>query len=299
MNFDINKNTITYLLIGLILLIFWPISSVPTGTRGVITIGGSIKSIESEGFLIIFPWQKLNIFNIRAEESNVEKALGSTSDQQPITVDLTVRYSIDPSRVGEVFEKYSKDGDLSSYVQTATSESFKAVTAKYTAPELISKRADVSINVIETLRKKLEQFGAKVISIDMRNFEFDPKYMAAIQSKVNQEQLKLAAENKVLTVEAEQREKIVTAEAEMQATKLTADGDAYRVVKAAEASAESLRIQNEALSKNKEVLELRRIEVELAKANKWDGKLPEAIYASAPLPISLGRGSIDQSGHIQ
>jgi hypothetical protein len=32
-------------------------------------------------------------------------------------------------------------------------------------------------------------------------------------------------------------------------------------------------------------LELRRITVEQTKAEKWDGKLPEAIYAGAPIPF--------------
>jgi prohibitin 2 len=46
-----------------------------------------------------------------------------------------------------------------------------------------------------------------------------------------------------------------------------------------------LKIQNAALAQNKEVLELRRIEVERTKAERWDGKLPENIYASAPIPF--------------
>jgi len=39
------------------------------------------------------------------------------------------------------------------------------------------------------------------------------------------------------------------------------------------------------LPKNKDVLELRRIEVERVKAERWDGKLPTAIYAGAPIPF--------------
>jgi hypothetical protein len=31
--------------------------------------------------------------------------------------------------------------------------------------------------------------------------------------------------------------------------------------------------------------QLRRIELERTKADKWDGKLPEAIYAGAPIPF--------------
>lgn len=266
-------------------LTYWPIKSVPTGTRGVITVGGSVKTIESEGFTFIAPWQKLNNFNIRAEQSDVNNSVGSTRDQQPIQVSLVVRYSIDPTRVAEVFEKYSKDGDLSSYVQTATYESFKQAVSAFTAPELISKRTEVSNLIIELLRKKISLFGANLISVDVRDFTFDPKYTEAIQNKVNQEQLKLAATNKVLTVEAQQREKVVTAEAEMQALKLKADGEAYQTIKQAGASAESLRIQNEALAKNKDVLELRRIEVELTKAKNWNGALPTSIYAGAPVPF--------------
>ena len=49
--------------------------------------------------------------------------------------------------MAEVFEKYSHDGNLSSYVQTATQEIFKAVTAKYSAPDLIAQRARVSNEV--------------------------------------------------------------------------------------------------------------------------------------------------------
>jgi regulator of protease activity HflC (stomatin/prohibitin superfamily) len=262
-----------------------PIKSVPTGSRGVITVGGKIKGIESEGFLLVAPWQSLNIFNIRAEEATIENAEGSTSDTQPVKVSLTVRYSILPDKVSDVFEKYSKDGDLSSYVQTATQEVFKAVTAKYTAPDLIGKRAVVSGEIITALRTKLDIYGAQVINVDMRGFAFSPDYMAAINAKTTQEQLKLGAENKVKTVEAQQREKVIIAEAEANALKAKADGEAYSNLKIASAQAESLKIQGNALVQNPTVLELRKVEVELAKANKWDGKLPEAIYAGTPVPF--------------
>ena len=109
--------------------------------------------------------------------------------------------------------------------------------------------------------------------------------MKAINSKVEQEQLRLAAENKLKTVEAEQKQKVAVAEAEASAVKATADGDAYATVKNATAKAEALRVQNGALAQSHEVLELRRIEVELTKAQKWDGKLPVNIYGAAPLPF--------------
>ena len=263
----------------------WPLRSVPTGSRGVVTVGGAIKGIESEGFMLLAPWQRLDIFNIRSEEATVENTDGSTSDTQPVKVSLTVRYSIQPDKVTEVFEKYSHDGNLQSYVQTATQEVVKAVTARYTAPDLIAKRATVSSDIVAGLRVKLANYGAQVINVDMRNFSFSADYMAAISQKVTQEQLRLGAENKLKTVEAEQKQKVAIAEAEASALRAKADGEACANLTVATAQAEALKIQNAALSQNKDVLELRRIEVEMVKAEKWNGALPTAIYAGTPIPF--------------
>ena len=109
--------------------------------------------------------------------------------------------------------------------------------------------------------------------------------MDAINDKTTQEQKRLAADNKLKTVESEQRQKVAVAEADANAVKAKADGDAYALLKNAQAQAESLRVQNSALRENKDVLELRRIEVEMKKASAWDGKLPQAIYAGAPIPF--------------
>lgn len=284
-NPNLLRNAIVGVVVLLALVAFWPIRTVPTGSRGVITVGGAIRGLQNEGFTVILPWQKLDVFSIRAEQADIENAEGSTSDTQPVKVSLTVRYSIAPDRVTEVYEKYSHDGNLQSYVQTATQEVFKAVTARYSAPDLIAQRAAVSADITAALRSKLATYGAQVISIDMRNFSFSESYMRAINDKVTQEQLRLAAENKLKTVEAEQKQKVAVAEAEANAVKATADGDAYAKLKVAQAEAQAMQVQNEALAKNKDVLELRRIEVELTKAQKWNGQLPQAIYAGAPVPF--------------
>jgi prohibitin 2 len=272
--------------LGLVVLwLLWPFNSVPTGSRGVVTQFGRIVRIEPEGLALLPPWQKLAVFSVRAEQADIENADGSTSDTQPVKVSMTVRYSIMPDKVAEVYEKYTHNGDLSSYVQTATQEIFKAVTARYVATDLIGKRAQVSADINEALRAKLAIYGAQVINIDMRNFSFSQSYMAAINDKVTQEQLRLAAENKLKTVEAEQKQKVAIAEAEANAVKAKADGDAYAALKNATAQAEALRIQNQALTQSKDVLELRRIQVEQTKADRWNGQLPQNVYAGAPIPF--------------
>lgn len=286
---NINKKTIRNAAIAFVVvtmtMAYWPMQSVPTGSRGVITQFGAIKGIQSEGLTFVPPWQKLALFSVRAEEATIENADGSTSDTQPVKVSMTVRYSITPDRVAEVYEKYSHDGNLQSYVQTAAAEVFKAVTARYTAPDLIAKRSLVSADISTSLRTKLSLYGAQVINIDMRNFAFSPDYMKAIAEKVTQEQLRLGAENKLKTVEAEQKQKVAVAEADGRAQQVRAEAQASSTLTIAKADAESLRMRNAAIAQSKDVLELERLKVEMAKAGKWDGKLPENIYAGAPIPF--------------
>src|ERR1700740_2401586 len=81
------------------LSVAWPFYSVPTGSRGVVTQFGKIVGIEQEGLAVLPPWQNLTLFSIRAEEANIDNASGSTSDTQPVSVSLTVRYSISPDKV--------------------------------------------------------------------------------------------------------------------------------------------------------------------------------------------------------
>jgi len=290
---NIVRDFLIALCVLIIVMWIWPFASVPTGSRGVVTQFGRIIGIEAEGLAVLPPWQKLSVFSIRAESATIDKAIGGTSDTQPVDTSLTVYYNIDPDKVSYVFEKYSHSGDLSSYVTTATQEVFKAVTAKYTATDLIAKRATVSNDIYLALQAKLDKYGAHVVNIDMRTFEFAPDYMRAIQGKVVQTQLLLQAENRVKTVEAEQKQRVAVAEAEANiararaqgaadSEKAQADGHAYSVLKNATAAADALKLQNAALATSKDVLQIKQLEVQLQWAQNWKGEYPSIIGSGAP-----------------
>ena len=86
------RNVVILIVVALLLAMFWPFRTVPTGSRGVLTQFGAIKQIEPEGLVIVAPWQRLALFSIRAEQAQIDNADGSTSDTQPVKVSLTVRY---------------------------------------------------------------------------------------------------------------------------------------------------------------------------------------------------------------
>lgn len=275
------------------LLTCWPISSVPTGSRGVVTQFGRIIGIENEGVVFLWPWQSLSVFSIRAETAEIDKAIANTSDQQPVDTSLTVRYNIKPDKVAYVYEQYTHDGNLASYVQTASMEVFKAVAARYSATDLIGKRAIVSNDIFDALQKKLDKYGANVINIDMRVFEFNPQYMKAINDKAFQEQQRQVADNRLKTVEAEQKSRVAVAEAEARiavaqaqgqadSAKAAADGNSYSVRTNATAAADALKLQNAALASSKDVLAIKQLEVQLQWAQNWKGGYPSIIGGNAP-----------------
>ncbi len=116
----------------------------------------------------------------------------------------------------------------------------------------------------------------------MRNYSFSREYMAA-STKATQNSSRQAAENKVLTVTAEQKQKVAVAEAEATAQRARADGEAYAALKIATAQADALKVQNLALAQNKDVLSCAassRVEARCA-----GRKPPTNVYGSAPMPF--------------
>ena len=92
-------------------------------------------------------------------------------------------------------------------IDPAIQEVVKAVTAKYTAEQLITKRAIVTDEIQTQLSSKLGASDIQVTSVSIVNFDFSQSFNQAIEAKVTAEQNALASKNKLDQVkyEAEQR----------------------------------------------------------------------------------------------
>ena len=163
---------------------FNPLYTIQTGTRGVITQFGVIQSVASEGLIVLPPWKNLEIFNVRAVATKIENAKGMTNDAQPVQAALTVRYNIEPNRVAEIYERYSRDGNLSSVVESATQEAIRVVTAKYSAVEILARREQISVDISKVVRMKLRLYGANLISIEVLRFSFSEENITKINRNI-------------------------------------------------------------------------------------------------------------------
>jgi len=139
----------------------------------------------------------------------------------------------------------------------AVQEAVKAVTARFTAEELIAKRTDVRDQIVTQLRERLARHGIMVDEFSIVNFNFSRSFNDAIEAKTTAEQLKLKAERDLQRIEVEAKQRVAQARAE----------------------AESLAVQRQQVTP--ELIRLREMENQRMAIEKWDGKLPTVAGGGA------------------
>ncbi|MFZ3173165.1 MAG: prohibitin family protein [Carboxydocellales bacterium] len=247
-------------IVGLILLFiaFNSVVVVQAGTRGVVLQLGAVKPlVMSPGFHFKIPFiQQVIPIDVRVGKSQSDQTAAS-KDLQIVTTTVAVNFHLVPDEVNKLYQNVGLAYD-DRIVAPAIGEAVKAVTAQYTAEELISKRSEVSSKVKETLAAKLSTYFMSLDEINITEFRFSKEYNNAIEQKQIAEQnaLKAKLDLQRITVEAQQK------------------------IEQAKAEAESLRLQKQEVTQ--ELIDLRQIEAQMKAIEKWDGKLPTVTGGATP-----------------
>jgi len=244
--------------IGVVLVIFGSQSffTVDAGERAVILRFGAIKDVVAEGLHFKLPFaDRIVVIDVRVTKRETGTQ-SSSKDLQVIRSEIALNYHPDPQAIGELYQEIGLAWETR-VVDPAVKESFKAITAGYTAEELITKRAEVSAAIQASLTEKLLKYNLVVREVSITDFSFSQAFNAAIESKQIAEQQALKARRDLDRIRLEAEQQITRAQAE----------------------AESLRIQKKEITTM--LLRLREIEVQRAAVLKWDGKLPNVTGGGA------------------
>ncbi|WP_449244211.1 prohibitin family protein [Desulfobacca acetoxidans] len=255
------------LVIGIILLLFLlsrPWVQVGAGERGVVLNFGAVQDyVLGEGLHFRMPVvQTIALMDVKVQKS-LTNAAASSSDLQEVSSEVALNYHIIPDKANIVYQTigvYFKDRIIDPAVQ----EVVKAVTARYTAEELITKRPAVSEAMRTTLSERLMEHNIAVDAFSIVGFSFSKIFMEAIEAKQTAEQLALKARRDLERIKIEAEQKITAATAE----------------------AESLRLQRANISPD--LIELRRVEANLRAIEKWNGILPQVTGGGAVPFIGIG-----------
>jgi regulator of protease activity HflC (stomatin/prohibitin superfamily) len=244
--------------VAVLFLLGWllaPFAIVPAGMRGVMTtLGKPSEEVFSEGIQWRIPLvQQMHLMDVRVAKSEGEGDTAS-KDLQQVRVKVAVNYHLDPAVAAKTFRDVGQTTEevVARILDPARPEAVKAVTAQFTAEELITKRTLVREQIAALLREKMNRHGLILDEFAIVNFAFSPSFTAAIEAKVNAEQANLKAERDLMRIRVEAEQKVASAKAE----------------------AESLRLQRQEVTPD--VLALRTIE-------KWDGHLPQVTGGAIPL----------------
>lgn len=249
--------------IGVVFLLFllWalaPFATVPAGHRGVMTtFGNPSNDVLSEGIHFRVPIaQKLNLVNVSIQKGEGEGDAASR-DLQTVHTRIALNYHVKPEAAVSVFRDLGNEPGQRIIIPSVQ-EAVKAVTARFTAEELIAKRTDVRDQIIAQLRERLARHGVVVDEFSIVNFNFSKSFNDAIEAKTTAEQLKLKAERDLQRIEVEAKQRVAQARAE----------------------AESLAVQRQQVTP--ELIRLREMENQRLAIEKWDGKLPNVAGGALP-----------------
>ena len=247
------------------------ITIVPAGHTGVVvTLGKVSNNVLSEGFHFKAPLvQNVIKMSNQIQKCEIEGAESVSKDLQAISTTIVVNYKIGDSSSAKIYREIGRDYE-SIMLMPAIHESLKAVSAKYTAEQLVTSRSKVALEIQETLADKMEEYGIIIEKFNIVNFSFSEEFSKAIEAKE-------VAQQNLLKAKTEQEQLIVEANAQAEKKVIAAEAEAKAILKKAEAQAEA----NETIAKslNDKVLENNKIE-------KWDGTLPYATGGSAILDVS-------------
>jgi regulator of protease activity HflC (stomatin/prohibitin superfamily) len=234
----------------LLFAVFFPFVIVDAGERAVVTRLGAYARNLAPGIHWVIPLIERSVkFEVRTQKEQTD-ASAASKDLQIVNTTVAVNYNLDPEKIGDLYVIVGPEYK-SRIIDPAVQEVVKAVTARYTAEELLTKRALVTEEVQTQLVTRLSGNNITVTAVSIVNFNFSPSFNAAIEAKVTAEQNALAEKNNLA---------------------------------AAQYQAQAIRVKSEAAN-NEKYIELQRLEVERAAVEKWNGVLPTQMIPGATLPF--------------
>lgn len=261
------KSVRTAVIVGVSLLVFLilkPWVQIGAGERGVLLNFGAVQQrVLGEGLHLRIPiMQRIVPMDVKVQKATTD-ATASSSNLQEVSSTVAINYHIIPNRSNTVYQTIGIEFK-ERIIDPAVQEVVKAVSAKYSAEDLITKRSAVSDAMKSTLTERLLAHNIAVDAFSIVGFSFSKIYMEAIESKQTAEQLAMKAQRDLERIKIEAEQKITSAKAE----------------------AEALRLQRENISTD--LIELRKIEANLKAIEKWNGILPQVTGGGGVPLIGVG-----------
>lgn len=246
-----------FLALFLLITFFKSFYTVQAGHRGIEITYGRVTGVAGDGFHLKMPYvTSVKMADIRVQKSDASCVAGS-KDLQRVSTTVSLNYVLDPNKIQEIYTTTGLNvSDL--IIEPRIQEIVKAVTAKYSAEELVTRRDMVKNDITLMLKEENVKYHVLIAEVQITDFRFSESFDASIEAKQQAEQAALKAKNDLDRIRVEAEQKIAMANAEAEAIRIQAN---------------AIRAQG-----GKEYVALKAIE-------QWNGKLPEYMGGNGPVPF--------------
>jgi prohibitin 1 len=245
-------------LLFLITILLTPFVVINAGERGVLMQFGRVQeTVFSEGIHVIIPIvNTVKKISVRVQKQEIS-AEASSKDLQDIYIDIALNWHIIPEKTNVIFQNIGDEKDVfEKIINPALKEVLKAIIARFTAEEIVTKRGEVKSDIDNTLITRLHSYYIAVDDISLVNFNFSDRFSEAVEAKQIAEQDAKRAGFIALKAAKEAEAKVNLAKGEAEVNKLLHE------------------------SLTNEILARQAIE-------KWDGKLPLIMTKDSPNLLNM------------
>lgn len=278
---DISLKAVIGAIVGFVfvLLAFGTVYTVDDGERGAVVRTGKLVSVSEPGLHWKLPLvDSVHFFSVREFSHTFEGVEAYSSDQQPATLQISVSYRIDPTRIGELYTGFgTREGLIENQVSRRSMEAFKQVFGTYTALSSIKDRTKLSHDITNAVTNSVDG-PLTIIGVQVEAVTFSPAYVASIEARMLVE-VGVEKERQTYEIEVIQANTVrERAKARADSTRYQAEADAEATILRGDAEAKAIRARAEALAANSNL-------VELIKAERWNGVLPTTMLPNHSVPF--------------
>jgi regulator of protease activity HflC (stomatin/prohibitin superfamily) len=198
-----------------------------------------------------------------------EELVFNSKEGQEVRADVSLSYAIDASKVPDFYVKY-RVNDLEKFthgiLKDIVRNSLNEVASTYTLEDIYGENKAKFLR--ETRSHIQEQVTPVGVGIQQFGFIGKPRFTQAIELAITQK-------TQAITEAESARNQLAVTQANVAKMVAQAEGDAKSQIERARGEAEANRLRNASLSP--QLLELKRLENDRARIEKWNGDVPRMV----------------------
>ncbi len=262
--------------------------SVEPYERVVVTRAGNFQTVSEPGPHFTIPFiTKLTWYDLRIVQFSTDKLNTYTVDNQEVDAIMVVQYVIPEKEVEYLFTSV---GDPKNKLYNMVVDRWKIEAGKVNVSDIANNRGKLVKEVSAVVKTEAARlYHVNVLDVQLFNLDYQESYRTAqakaatVKTEIESSEglktkARIDADTAKIAASGLANQAIETARGQSESVRLNAVAEAQRIKVVGESQAAAQELMAKALTSNPELVDLER-------AKRWNGTLPQNVYAGTPIPF--------------